>query len=140
MRAAWQPACAARAACAAQADAPRRSACVGKVVSGKVDQSDVRIGAGRSAQRQASCDAASLTPRCRVPPAQVADLSFVLDEDQQAQGFALLCMSRPVPGEPVTIEAQCDWGNVSMSDWKGATFFTGEPVPLWKDDVKGLRG
>ena len=73
-------------------------------------------------------------------PPQVADLSFVLDEEQQAQGFALLCMSRPVPGEAVTIEAQCDWGNVSMTDWKGATFFTGEPVPLWKDDVKGLRG
>ena len=72
--------------------------------------------------------------------AQVSDLSFVLDEEQQAQGFALLCMSRPVPGAPVTIEAQCDWGNVPMSDWKGATFFTGEPVPLWKDDVKGLRG
>ena len=70
----------------------------------------------------------------------MADLSFVLDDEQQEQGFALLCMARPVPGEAVTIEAQCDWGNVSMTNWQGATFFTGEPVPLWKDDVKGLRG
>jgi len=71
---------------------------------------------------------------------QVADLDFVLEPEQQAQGFALLCMSRPVPGEPVVVEAQCDWGNISLSSWKGATFFSGAPVPLWKDDVKGLRG
>lgn len=63
-------------------------ACVGRVTTGKVDQSDI------------------------------ADLSFVLEEEQQAQGFALLCMARPVPGEVVTIEAQCDWGNISLSNWK----------------------
>ena len=86
------------------------SACVGRVVGGKVDQSDV------------------------------ADLDFVLEPEQQGQGFALLCMARPVPGETVEIEAQCDWGNISLTSWKGATFFSGAPVPLWKDDVKGLRG
>ena len=58
-------------------------------------------------------------------------MSFVLDEDQQAQGFALLCMARPL--SDVEVEAQCDWGNISLSEWKGATFFKGEPVPLWKD-------
>ena len=83
---------------------------MGKVTTGAVDQSDI------------------------------ADLQFVLEQEQIDQGFALLCMARPVPGAPVTVEAQCDWGNVSLSDWKGATFFSGEPVPLWRDDVQGLRG
>ena len=68
------------------------------------------------------------------------DLDFVWEKEQQDMGFALLCMARPVPGETVVVEAQCDWGNISLTSWKGATFFSGEPVPLWKDDVKGLRG
>ena len=80
---------------------------------------------------------AGVTHECSL---QIDDITFVLEQEQLDMGFALLCMSRPVPGEAVTIEAQCDWGNISMSNWKGATFFSGEPVPLWKDDVKGLRG
>ncbi|KAK3278195.1 hypothetical protein CYMTET_13852 [Cymbomonas tetramitiformis] len=76
-------------------------ACVGRIAEGKVDQSDIE------------------------------DLDFVIDKEQQEQGFALLCMARPV-GD-VTIEAQCDWGNISMTEWKGATFYTGKPKSLFSE-------
>eukprot|EP00239_Pterosperma_sp_CCMP1384_P009547 CAMPEP_0197860028 /NCGR_PEP_ID=MMETSP1438-20131217/35103_1 /TAXON_ID=1461541 /ORGANISM="Pterosperma sp., Strain CCMP1384" /LENGTH=204 /DNA_ID=CAMNT_0043476731 /DNA_START=90 /DNA_END=704 /DNA_ORIENTATION=+ len=76
-------------------------ACVGRVVKGEVDQTDID------------------------------DLDFVLEPEQQDMGMAILCMSRP-RGD-CEIEAQCDWGNISMTDWQGGTFFTGEPVKLFKD-------
>jgi len=91
-------------------------------------------------ERRASTRTALFWSSSDTQRSQIDDLSFVLEQEQQDQGFALLCMSRPVPGEPVTIEAQCDWGNISLTNWQGATFFQGAPVPLWKDDVKGLRG
>lgn len=66
-------------------------ACVGRVTQGEIDQSDV------------------------------ADLSFTVSEDEQAQGMALICMSRPVTDD-VTIETQSDWGYaLGITEWKGAT-------------------
>jgi 2Fe-2S type ferredoxin len=79
-------------------------ACVGRVAKGAVDQSDVE------------------------------DLSFTMDEAEQAQGMALLCMSRPV-GD-VEIETQCDWGySLGVAEWKGATGkFSARPDPLMGSD------
>ena len=60
----------------------------------------------------------------------------MLEEKQIADGFALLCMSRPA-SDGIEIEAQCDWGNISMTEWKGATFFKkGVPRPLWEENSK----
>mmetsp|Transcript_14761 Transcript_14761/g.28412 ORF Transcript_14761/g.28412 Transcript_14761/m.28412 type:complete len:203 (-) Transcript_14761:144-752(-) len=76
-------------------------ACVGRVTAGQVDQSDVD------------------------------DLEFCIDEDEQADGMALLCMARPV-GD-VRIETQSDWGySLGTKEWKGATgYITGkDPVGL----------
>merc|ERR1712118_518692 len=53
----------------------------------------------------------------------IDDLSFVIDE-----GLAILCMARA--SSDMTIEAQCDWGNISMTEWQGGTFKTGSPTPL----------
>jgi len=65
-------------------------ACVGRVVQGSVDQSDV------------------------------ADLSFTIDEEEQAKGMALLCMARPL--EDVAVETQSDWGySLGVAEWKGPT-------------------
>ena len=45
-----------------------------------------------------------------------------------SQGLAILCMARA--SSDMTIEAQCDWGNISMTEWQGGTFKTGSPTPL----------
>lgn len=78
-------------------------ACVGRVVSGSVDQSDIQ------------------------------DLSFTVSEDEQAQGMALICMSR-AQGD-VSIETQCDWGySLGVGEWKGASGkFSASPDPLMGD-------
>ena len=66
--------------------------CVGRVASGAVDMSDVD------------------------------DISFVLEEEDVAKGMSLLCMARPVAGQDLVIETQCDWGYLlGMQEWKGAT-------------------
>lgn len=66
-------------------------ACVGKVVEGEVDQSDV------------------------------ADLSFTVSEEEEADGMTLLCMARPV-SDKVVIETQSDWGySLGIAEWQGAT-------------------
>jgi 2Fe-2S type ferredoxin len=66
-------------------------ACVGKVIEGEVDQSDV------------------------------ADLSFTVSEEEQADGMTLLCMARPV-SDKVVIETQSDWGySLGIAEWQGAT-------------------
>lgn len=66
-------------------------ACVGKVVEGEVDQSDV------------------------------ADLSFTVTEEEQADGMTLLCMARPL-SDRVVIETQSDWGySLGIAEWQGAT-------------------
>ena len=44
------------------------------------------------------------------------------------QGLAILCMARA--SSDMTIEAQCDWGNISMTEWQGGTFKKGSPTPL----------
>ena len=46
----------------------------------------------------------------------------------RTQGLAILCMARA--SSDMTIEAQCDWGNISMTEWQGGTFKTGSPTPL----------
>lgn len=78
-------------------------ACVGKVVEGEVDMSDIE------------------------------DLSFTVSEEEQADGMALLCMSRPK--SDLKIETQCDWGySLGVGEWKGATGkFTSTPEPLMGD-------
>lgn len=78
-------------------------ACVGRVVEGEVDMSDID------------------------------DLSFTVSEEEQADGMALLCMSRPK--SDVKIETQCDWGySLGVGEWKGATGkFTATPEPLMGD-------
>ena len=66
-------------------------ACVGRVVEGEVDQSDV------------------------------ADLSFCMSEEEEADGMTLLCMSRPI-SDVVRIETQSDWGySLGIAEWTGAT-------------------
>jgi 2Fe-2S iron-sulfur cluster binding domain len=82
-------------------------ACVARVTKGEVDASDID------------------------------DLSFTLDDDQIADGMALLCMSRAA--SDVTLETQCDWGlSLGIHDWKGASGkLVGEVDPLmgkkWND-------
>lgn len=52
---------------------------------------------------------------------QIPDLSFTVSEEEQEQGMALLCMSRPV-SDRVVIETQSDWGyGLGIGEWKGAT-------------------
>ena len=67
----------------------------------------------------------------------IADLEFTLDEDEQAEGLALLCMCYPV-GD-ITLETQSDWG-MRVGEWKGATGEIGgrEPTKLMDGDLKGL--
>jgi hypothetical protein len=48
-------------------------------------------------------------------------LSFTISEEEQEQGMALLCMSRPV-SERIVIETQSDWGySLGVAEWKGPT-------------------
>ena len=68
----------------------------------------------------------------------IADLDFTLDDDEQAEGLALICMAYPV-GD-ITLETQSDWG-MRVGEWKGATGEIGgrDPTPLMGDsDRKGL--
>ena len=56
-----------------------------------------------------------------LPLPQIADLSFTMSEDEQAQGMALLCMARPV-SDVVRVETQSDWGySLGVDEWKGPT-------------------
>ncbi len=84
-------------------------ACVGRVAKGAVDMSDID------------------------------DLSFTLTEDEQAQGMALLCMSRP-KGD-CSIETQCDWGySLGIQEWKGATGqFSSSPDPLMGKKIQKIE-
>ena len=89
-------------------------ACVAKCVEGSVDHRDI------------------------------ADLEFTLDEEEQAEGMALICMAYPV-GD-IKLETQSDWGlSLGREDagggWKGATGEIGgrDPTPLMGEtDRKGL--
>ncbi|KAL4853340.1 Ferredoxin-1 [Chlorella vulgaris] len=63
--------------------------CVGRVAEGQVDQSDI------------------------------ADLSFVLTDEEVADGLTLMCMARPV-SDVVRMETQSDWGYaLGSNNWKG---------------------
>eukprot|EP00199_Chlamydomonas_sp_CCMP681_P003673 CAMPEP_0119102322 /NCGR_PEP_ID=MMETSP1180-20130426/1101_1 /TAXON_ID=3052 ORGANISM="Chlamydomonas cf sp, Strain CCMP681" /NCGR_SAMPLE_ID=MMETSP1180 /ASSEMBLY_ACC=CAM_ASM_000741 /LENGTH=178 /DNA_ID=CAMNT_0007086579 /DNA_START=39 /DNA_END=575 /DNA_ORIENTATION=- len=75
-------------------------ACVARVVTGTIDHSDI------------------------------PDLSFTLEEEEQAKGMALLCMTRPT--SDMDIETQCDWGySLGVGEWQGASGrFTATPDPL----------
>ncbi|KXZ54540.1 hypothetical protein GPECTOR_4g605 [Gonium pectorale] len=72
-----------------------------------------------------------------IDASDIADLSFTVDEDEQAQGMALLCMSRAT--SDLSIETQSDWGySLGVGEWKGATGkFSARPDPLvgvkWTD-------
>ncbi|KAF8067372.1 Ferredoxin-1 [Scenedesmus sp. PABB004] len=63
-------------------------------------------------------------------PSDIADISFTLNEDEQAQGLAMLCMTRPT--SDLVIETQCDWGySLGVKEWEGATGqFSATPDPL----------
>lgn len=82
-------------------------ACVARVAKGEVDASDID------------------------------DITFTLNEDEIAQGMALLCMTRAK--SDLVLETQCDWGySLGITDWKGASGrFTASPDPLmgkkWND-------
>lgn len=60
----------------------------------------------------------------------IADLSFTVSEEEQAEGMALLCMTRATSN--LTIETQSDWGySLGVGEWKGATGkFSATPDPL----------
>ncbi|KAL4451918.1 hypothetical protein ABPG75_007580 [Micractinium tetrahymenae] len=63
--------------------------CVGRVAEGAVDQSDI------------------------------ADLSFVLTDEEVESGIFMLCMSRPV-SDVVRVETQSDWGYaLGSNNWRG---------------------
>lgn len=65
--------------------------CVGRVIEGQVDMSDV------------------------------ADISFTLEEDEIEQGLALICMSRPVSDVvKIETQSDWGY-SLGTSDWKGAT-------------------
>lgn len=65
--------------------------CVGRVAEGEVDQSDI------------------------------ADLSFVLTDEEVDNGIFMLCMARPV-SDVVRVETQSDWGYaLGSNNWKGPT-------------------
>jgi 2Fe-2S type ferredoxin len=88
-------------------------ACVGRIASGTIDASDID------------------------------DLAFTISEDEQAQGMALLCMSRAT--SDLSIETQCDWGySLGVAEWKGATGrFSAAPDPLmgesWQEKQKASQ-
>lgn len=71
-------------------------------------------------------------------PLQIFDLSFTLTEEEQADGMALICMSRPLT-DVVVMETQSDWGySLGVAEWKGATGHIGGrevggrgPVMCW---------
>jgi 2Fe-2S type ferredoxin len=80
--------------------------------------------------------------RCTQGPAgidhrDITDLEFTLDEDEQADGLALLCMCYPV-GD-ITLETQSDWG-MRVGEWKGAKgeISGREPTKLMTGELKGL--
>ncbi|KAL4420239.1 hypothetical protein ABPG77_011063 [Micractinium sp. CCAP 211/92] len=65
--------------------------CVGRVAEGEIDQSDI------------------------------ADLSFVLTDEEVDNGIFMLCMARPV-SDVVRVETQSDWGYaLGSNNWKGPT-------------------
>jgi ferredoxin len=82
--------------------------CVGRIVTGEWDSSDI------------------------------ADIEFTISPEEQAQGLAMLCMTRA--RSDLTIETQCDWGySLGVKDWEGATGrFSATPDPLmgkkWAED------
>lgn len=74
--------------------------CVGRIASGQFDSSDI------------------------------ADIEFTITKEEQAQGLAMLCMTRPC--SDLTVETQCDWGySLGVKDWEGASGrFSATPDPL----------
>jgi 2Fe-2S type ferredoxin len=78
-------------------------ACVARVVEGTVDASDI------------------------------TDLEFTVSQEEQADGMALICMTRAT--SDLKIETQCDWGySLGVGEWKGATGrFSAAPEPLVGD-------
>merc|ERR1711869_149837 len=89
--------------------------------------------------RRVRCSATSSSELCRdkvsspkvreaVEGERVHKITFVGEEEQIDEGLAILCMARA--SSDMTIEAQCDWGNISMTEWQGGTFKTGSPTPL----------
>lgn len=80
--------------------------CVGRVATGAADQSDI------------------------------GDISFVLTEEEVANGLTLLCMARPV-SDVVRIETQSDWGySLGSNNWQGPSgYITGKKIdPLMGDN------
>lgn len=65
-----------------------------------------------------------------IDPSDIADISFTISEEEQAQGLAMLCMTRPT--SDCDIETQCDWGySLGVQEWQGASGrFSGTPDPL----------
>ena len=84
-----------------------------------------------------ACIAKCVEGPSKIDHRDIADLEFTLDEDEQAEGLALLCMCYPV-GD-ITLETQSDWG-MRVGEWKGATGEIGgrEPTKLMDGDLKGL--
>lgn len=76
--------------------------CVGRVVEGTVDQSDIQ------------------------------DLDYTLDEEQQEAGMALLCMARPASDCTIETQCDWGYGIAlgGTDNWKGATGFKGAPEPI----------
>ena len=90
-----------------------------------------------AAASRGACIAKCVEGPSKIDHRDVADLEFTLDEDEQAEGLALLCMCYPV-GD-ITLETQSDWG-MRVGEWKGATGEIGgrEPTKLMDGDLKGL--
>eukprot|EP00878_Enallax_costatus_P007828 GHUV01008193.1.p1 GENE.GHUV01008193.1~~GHUV01008193.1.p1 ORF type:complete len:210 (+),score=11.97 GHUV01008193.1:31-660(+) len=65
-----------------------------------------------------------------IDPSDIADIEFTITKEEQEQGLAMLCMTRP--SSDLVIETQCDWGySLGVKEWDGATGrFTGTPDPL----------
>eukprot|EP00883_Tetradesmus_obliquus_P010273 jgi/Sobl393_1/2991/SZX71833.1 len=74
----------------------------------------------------------------QIDPSDIADIEFTITKEEQEQGLAMLCMSRPC--SDLVIETQCDWGySLGVKEWEGATGkFSGTPDPLmgnkWKEE------
>ncbi|KAG2486434.1 hypothetical protein HYH03_014881 [Edaphochlamys debaryana] len=70
----------------------------------------------------------------------IADISFTLNEEEQAKGMVLLCMSRPT--SDIVLETQSDWGySLGVAEWKGATGkFESRPEPNMGKSWAELQG
>ncbi len=123
-------------------------ACVARVRTGTIDASDIAdldfTVSPVSRLERAAGTAHLVAPGATQGGLTVARADTARDgtraQDEQAQGMALLCMTRAT--SDLEIETQCDWGySLGVGEWQGASGrFSAKPDPLmgkeWTDIAK----